>query len=92
MRSISAVVLAACLTCSSAFATDMSAPLASGKPAGVKEAQMHNSTFFIIAGVALAATGIALAASGDSNTLTPAATTTTTATRTSTTTTTTTTG
>lgn len=79
MRSIAAVALATSLLVSNAFA----APLAAGKPAGVQQAQMggHN-TLMIVLGVGILAAGIGLAASGDSNTITPAATTTTTTTTT----------
>jgi hypothetical protein len=76
MRSISAVVLAASLLVSNAYAASVPAPLAPG-----------SNTLFIALGVGIFAAGIALAASGDSNTITPAtSTTTTTATTTATTT------
>lgn len=92
MRSIAAVALATSFLVTQAVAADVSAPLAAGKPAGVKQAQVENNTLFIIAGAGLVAAGIALAASGDNNVITPATTTTTTTTRTTTTTTGTTTG
>ena len=53
MRSLGAAILATGLIVSSAFAaTDSSAPLAPGKPAGVKEAQMHGRLFWWIGGLA----------------------------------------
>ncbi len=74
MRSFAAVVLATSLVASSAFA-DISAPLAPGKPAGVKHAQFTDTpTLLVVAGVGIVAAGIALAASGDSNIITTAAT------------------
>lgn len=78
MRTIGAVILASSLVVSGAYA----APLAPGKPAGVKKAQSQNDTAFIIAGVGLMGLGIGLAASGDNNPITPATTTTTTTTTT----------
>ena len=60
MRIFGAAVLAASLLVTNAFAAST---LPSGKPAGVKKAQMDNNTLLIIAGVGLAGVGIALAAS-----------------------------
>ncbi len=60
MRIFGAAVLAASLLVTNAFAATT---LPSGKPAGVKKAQMYNNTLLIIAGVGLAGVGIALAAS-----------------------------
>jgi hypothetical protein len=60
MRIFGAAVLAASLLVTNAFAATT---LPSGKPAGVKKAQMDNNTLLIIAGVGLAGVGIALAAS-----------------------------
>jgi len=77
MRSISAVALAASLLVTNAYAATPS--LAPGKPAGVHQAQMGKSnTLFIALGVGIFAAGIALAASGDSNKVTPATSTSTT--------------
>jgi hypothetical protein len=75
MRSFAAIVLATSLAASSAFAAgaDVRAPLAAGKPAGVKNAQMmEGNTLLIVAGVGIIAAGIALSASGDNNTITTA--------------------
>ena len=62
MRIFGAAVLAASLLVTNAFAATT---LPSGKPAGVKKAQMfeNNNTLLIIAGVGLAGLGIGLAAS-----------------------------
>lgn len=55
MRSISAVVLAASLLVSNAYAASVPAPLTPGKPAGVQHAQMNGSnTLFIALGVGAA--------------------------------------
>jgi uncharacterized membrane protein YedE/YeeE len=59
MRIFGAAILAASLLVTNAFA----ATLPSGKPAGVKKAQMEGNTLLIIAGVGLAGLGIGLAAS-----------------------------
>lgn len=68
MRTIGAVVLASSLLVSSAFAaTDSAAPLAPGKPAGVKQAQMENNTLLLVVGLGVVAGGIALLASGGGN-------------------------
>ena len=66
MRTIGAAILASSLIVSSAFAaTDGAAPLAPGKPAGVKQAQeMDNHTLLIVLGLGVVAGGIALVASG----------------------------
>ena len=60
MRILGAAILATSLFVTNAFAA---ATLPTGKPAGVKKAQMDNNTILIIAGVGLAGIGIALAAS-----------------------------
>ena len=68
MRTFGAVLLASTLLVSGAFAaTDASAPLAPGKPAGVKQAQMQGGTAAIFLGVAIVAGGAALLASGKGN-------------------------
>jgi hypothetical protein len=60
MRTFSAAILAVTLLATNAFAV----PLTSGKPAGVKTAQMENSNaILIVAGIGIVALGIGLAAS-----------------------------
>lgn len=84
-RNIVSTFLAASLMLASgsaAFAKE--GALASGKPAGVKQAQLENSTLFVILGVGILAGGIALAASGGDNSVTPSNTVTNTLTNTST--------
>lgn len=62
MRTFGAALLATALVASTAFA----APLAPGKPAGVKKAQAGDtSTVMIVAGVAVVGLGIGLVASGN---------------------------
>ena len=63
MRTIGAALLATALVATSAFA----APLAPGKPAGVKKAQAETSTVLIVAGVAVVGLGIGLVASGNNS-------------------------
>ena len=65
MRNFCAVALAAALFATNAFAAD--APLAPGKPAGLKQAQEADLTFIYIVGAGIAAAGIAIVASGDSD-------------------------
>jgi hypothetical protein len=68
MRIIGAAILASSLIVSSAFAaTDSAAPLASGKPAGVKKAQAADNTLLIVLGLGVVAGGVALVASGNGN-------------------------
>ena len=68
MRIIGATVLASCLIVSSAFAgTNATAPLAAGKPAGVKQAQATDNTLLMVLGLGIVAGGIALVASGGGN-------------------------
>jgi hypothetical protein len=68
MRTIGAAILASSLIVSSAFAaTDASAPLAPGKPAGVKQAQSMDNTLLLVLGLGVVAGGIALVASGNGN-------------------------
>lgn len=89
MRSLGAAIAATSLVVSSAFAatvTNTSAPLAAGKPAGVKQAQERGDAFWWIAGVGVVGLGIALVASGNGNNgVTPGTSTTTTTTTTTTT-------
>ena len=68
MRIIGAAILASSLVVSSSFAaTNSTAPLAPGKPAGVKQAQMEGNTLLLVLGVGVVAGGIALVASGNGN-------------------------
>jgi hypothetical protein len=68
MRTIGAVLLASSLIASSAFAaTDASAPLTPGKPAGVKQAQSMDNTLLLVLGLGVVAGGIALVATGNGN-------------------------
>jgi hypothetical protein len=68
MRIIGAAILASSLIISSAFAaTNSAAPLAPGKPAGVKQAQAADNTLMIVLGLGVVAGGIALVASGGGN-------------------------
>jgi len=78
MRTIGAVLLASSLIASSAFA-DVGAPLAPGKPAGVKQAQATDNTLLLVLGLGVVAGGIALVASGNGKTTGTTTTTTTTA-------------
>jgi hypothetical protein len=65
MRTIGAAILASSLIVSSAFAaTDATAPLSPGKPAGVKQAQMEGNTLLLVVGLGVVAGGVALLASG----------------------------
>ena len=80
MRIFGAAILAASLLVTNAFAATT---LTSGKPAGVKKAQMEgNNAILIIGGVGLAGLGIGLAASSNGGGPTSFTTTTTTATTT----------
>ena len=63
MRLFLSAALATALFASSAFSEDASAPLAPGKPAGVKQAQEQDNTLIILVGLGLIAGGIAIAAS-----------------------------
>jgi hypothetical protein len=63
MRSFAALIIAGTVLASSAFAAPVDAPLAPGKPAGVKEAQQGGNGFLMLAGVAVVAGGIALVVS-----------------------------
>lgn len=68
MRIIGAAILASSLVVSSSFAaTNSTAPLTPGKPAGVKQAQMEGNTLLLVLGVGVVAGGIALVASGNGN-------------------------
>jgi hypothetical protein len=65
MRRFAAIALAASVFAPSAFAagTETRTPLAPGKPATVKKAQMEGNTVMLLAGVAVVGGGIALVAS-----------------------------
>ena len=68
MRNFVAAAVAASLIASSALAATDVAPLAPGKPAGVKQAQDFNEgTWIWIVGLGIVAAGIAVVASGNSN-------------------------
>jgi len=83
MRIIGAAILATSLVVSSAFAgTNVTAPLAPGKPAGVKKAQATDNTMLMVLGLGIVAGGIALVASGGGNDTVVTATTTSTSTTT----------
>ena len=79
MRTLGAAILATSLIASSAFAgvdSNYSAPLAPGKPAGVKQAQMHGALAWWLVGIGVVGLGIGLVASGNgNNSSTPATTT-----------------
>ncbi len=67
MRTIAATLLATSLTLSgalsSAFAADAQGPLAAGKPAGTKQAQIETGGVLLVAGILVVAGAIALVAS-----------------------------
>jgi hypothetical protein len=65
MRIIGAAILASSLIVSNSLAaTNAAAPLAPGKPAGVKKAQAADNTMLMVLGLGVVAGGIALVASG----------------------------
>ena len=61
MRAIAAGFVALTVTISGAFAAD--GMLSPGKPAGTKQAQIESGGVLLVAGILVAAAGIALAAS-----------------------------
>lgn len=61
MRAIGAALVAMTMTFSSAFAAD--GPLAPGKPAGTKQAQIETGGVLLVAGILVVAGAIALVAS-----------------------------
>ena len=65
MRAICAAVLAATLTFSSAIAAEAPAmgPLAAGKPAGMKQAQIETGGVLLVVGILVVAGAIAAIAS-----------------------------
>jgi len=81
MRTLIAVALSTTLLASAAFAADSSGPLAAGKPAGVKEAQIGQTGWVLLGVGAVAAIAIGVASSsngapvGNSNQLAVTATT-----------------
>jgi hypothetical protein len=64
MRMIVATALATSLAVSSAFAATDSAPLAPGKPAGVKQADIEAGGVVMWLGIAAVCAGIAVLAAG----------------------------
>jgi len=78
MKTVYAVAAAVALLAGQALAAD-TAPLAAGKPAGVKKAQAEDMTALYVVGAGLAIAGIAVAASNGNSTvpITPQTTTTT---------------
>lgn len=75
MRSFIAPVLAIALTTSGAFAADDAGPLAAGKPAGVKQADLAGSSLIFLVGAAAIAVGIAIAVSNNNGNQTSTSTT-----------------
>ena len=69
MRKLCAAVVAAALVSSGALAasTNDSAPLAPGKPAGVKAAQTGSEVMMIVIGTAVVGMGAAMASGGGSS-------------------------
>ncbi len=73
MRTIAAALLATTLTLSSALAADDQGPLAAGKPAGTKQAQIETGGVLLVVGILVVAGAIAAIASttqGNSSTST----------------------
>ncbi len=81
MRTLIAVALSTTLLASAAFAADSAGPLAAGKPAGIKQAQIGQAGWVLIGVGAVAAIAIGVASSsngspvGNSNQLAVTATT-----------------
>jgi hypothetical protein len=67
MRSFIAAALSLSLVASSAMAGTNSAPLAPGKPAGVKHAQVDTTALIVIVGIAGAIAAIALGTASSGN-------------------------
>jgi hypothetical protein len=67
MRLFLSAVLATAVFATTALAGETPGVLAPGKPAGVKEAQMADSTLVIGLGLGLVAAGIAVAASSSNS-------------------------
>jgi hypothetical protein len=71
MRKFCAALVAASLLATSAFAADLP-PLAPGKPAGVKQAELGGDLLLYVIGAAAIIAGICIIASGNGNgTVTP---------------------
>ena len=67
MKLLVTAALAASLIATNLYAADATAPLASGKPAGVKQAQDMGGDFWWIAGGVFIAAIVIVAATGSSN-------------------------
>ena len=67
MRSFAAAILALALCTSNGFAADNGSPLAPGKPAGVKEANLESGGVLLWVGLAVVAAGIAIVVSNSGN-------------------------
>ena len=65
MRVLIASLLATSLCATSVLAADAGAPLAPGKPAGVRQAQLEDSTILYIVGAGAVIAGIVLVASNN---------------------------
>ena len=65
MRTLIAVVLSTTLIASAAFAADSAGPLAAGKPAGVKAAQIGQTGWILLGVGAIAAIAIGVASSSN---------------------------
>ena len=61
MRTLIAVALSTTLTLSAAFAADSAGPLAPGKPAGVKQAELSQTAWVLIGVGAVAAIAVGVA-------------------------------
>jgi hypothetical protein len=64
---ILAVALSMCLVASGAIAAGTNAPLAPGKPAGVKQAQIDRTALIVVVGIAGAIAAIALGVASNGN-------------------------
>ena len=60
MRTLTAIVLSSALTASAAMAADVG-PLAPGKPAGVKQAELNTTTWVLLGAGAITAIAIGVA-------------------------------
>jgi hypothetical protein len=65
MRTLIAVALSTTLFASAAFAADSAGPLAAGKPAGIKQAQIGQTGWILIGVGAVAAIAIGVASSSN---------------------------
>ncbi|MBA2588667.1 MAG: hypothetical protein H0U98_08590 [Alphaproteobacteria bacterium] len=65
MRTLIAVALSTTLIASAAFAADSAGPLAAGKPAGIKQAQIGQTGWIVLGVVAVAAVAIGVASSSN---------------------------